>query len=56
MIAVLVQHKDLKGTILVMQPPNPKANYNMAIVSKIETLSVSFTTFSSSLLQMEDQS
>ena len=58
MIAIVVQYKDMKGTLLVLQPPSSKTNYEMEVVQKIETLIQSFTTLAVSVIQQEgdDQS
>ena len=53
MAAILAQFKDPKGTILVMKRPDPKKDYQMEIVYKLETLVQSFTTFASTVIQMD---
>jgi hypothetical protein len=50
MIAILVQYKDPQGTIFIMKPPDPKKEFAMEVVFKVETLVQSFTTFASTVI------
>eukprot|EP00347_Sterkiella_histriomuscorum_P007204 403349860 len=57
MQAVICQYKDLKGTLHIYQQPSSKNNYDLQIVTQIDTQVQSFTTFSSALIsgQMREQ-
>ena len=50
MEAVLIQHKDPKGTILICKPPSQSNRYELKVVSRIETMNASFTTFAATAL------
>ena len=51
MYAIIVQFKDDKGSIIIIKMwKGANGKYQMKKVSVIETLSVSFTTFASTVL------
>ena len=52
MIAILAQHKDPQGTLLVMKPPDSRQGFTMEVVYKLETLVQSFTLFTSTVMQL----
>ena len=54
MIALIAQFKDPKGTIMILQPPQPKKEWKMEIVYKIETMVSSFTTFGCTVIDNPD--
>ena len=50
MEAVLIQHKDPKGTILICKPPAQSTRYEVKVVNKLETMNTTFTTFAATTL------
>ena len=51
--AVLIQYKDMEGSIFICKPPNQANRYSLEQVLQIKTMSTSFTTFSSDVVFSE---
>ena len=50
MIAIIVQYKDLDGTVVVAKPPTRANRYTLEEVVKIQTKSSGFTQIASTIL------
>ena len=48
--AVIIQHKDPKGSILICKPPAQSNKYQLSVVTTIETMNSGFTTFAATTL------
>lgn len=51
--AVLIQYKDLEGSIFVTKPPTQANRYSLETVLRIKTMSSSFTTFAADTVVSE---